>query len=1035
MWTGQGDIVRRVACKVIMLMLAVAGQAATAATAATPVDVIQTDLRPLIQAAASSEDNFAVDLPHAVSTASAGRWSVEGERALWHYAVRVPTAVSLSFHAIAVVLPPSAALVVRGASTTFTYRAADIARGGLWSRIQPGDTLELTLELAATDRAQLSFQLASVQAGYRSLGAGVQDHPFYRQLRQLAGTGAQSCVQNYMCNVTTANHALAQATVGVVVGNVAQCTGTLLNDVPRDNTPYILTARHCETGKLGGGNPGAAADVTVYWDATTPCGQTLGSMYSDDVATQTGALTIVEQQDAWLIQLDDSPVVTDAELAGFDATGGVVNGGYTVHHSEGQDKQFVGWYGNALARSEADVLGVSYQSNFWESVNQLGNIAPGASGSALVGPSNLLVGSLTLGRTSNDASGYEACPVAPLAAPNGTNGVADFTQLSAVWNSTADVSSSTGGATLQSVLDPTNTGTRTVSSTAAAGIAFHAAAGSAYDGQSVSLSWSVARASGCTAGGGSSGDGWTGALAASGTQSVTESVSGNISYTLSCRVSGGSTLHASVQVSWLAPIVTAQVSLTAPPAVWITRPVTLSWTSDTTPCSLSGGALNLSDLDASGSITTTQSGAGDVTYQISCGSSYNVSSASAVVSYVTPSLTLEASSSDWRLGAQPFYLVWQSYADSCTPSGGAPDDGWSNQAFPSSVDEFSPIATTAGTYTYTLTCTAGTLSVTQSVSVTYENDATYVNASVSPATVTYSGSPADYVSVSWQSNMPGCSVQSTPLLGESVDTQQSPFDLVQSSATFAPQAPGTYTISVQCASPGEASATSAPMTVELLAPPPPTATISVNSASIAVNTPFTVSWSSTYTSGCSPTGSVIPASGQTWLGTPLAAAGSKSITPTATGQYTLGVSCQSIDGGQGVATAYTVLSVVPSSVTLTASPSLLSPGQTLTLMWNAVAASQCQASGGGASGSTWSGALPNSGTFSQSVTHTGTFTYGVTCTGSNGLLVRGAAVVDVTLSVKGGGGVSDLGELIGLLAATLRVVARRSKPVRRSIRR
>jgi hypothetical protein len=53
----------------------------------------------------------------------------------------------------------------------------------------------------------------------------------------------------------------------------------LVNDVPGDNTPYILTARHCETGQLGGGNPGAASTVTVHWDATSTCGATLGSLY------------------------------------------------------------------------------------------------------------------------------------------------------------------------------------------------------------------------------------------------------------------------------------------------------------------------------------------------------------------------------------------------------------------------------------------------------------------------------------------------------------------------------------------------------------------------------------------------------------------------------------------------------------------------------------------------------------------------------------------------------------------------------------
>jgi len=80
----------------------------------------------------------------------------------------------------------------------------------------------------------------------------------------------------------------------------------------------------------------------------------------------------------------------------------------------------------------------------WRVVNQLGNIGPGASGSALIDQNNHLVGSLTLGRTTSDTSGYGTCPASPPAAPNGSNGVADFTSLAAVWNSTADTTSNTG---------------------------------------------------------------------------------------------------------------------------------------------------------------------------------------------------------------------------------------------------------------------------------------------------------------------------------------------------------------------------------------------------------------------------------------------------------------------------------------------------------------------------------------------------------------------------------------------------------------
>ena len=42
-------------------------------------------------------------------------------------------------------------------------------------------------------------------------------------------------------------------------GTLRMGSGVLLNDVPGDGVPYVLTARHCENGSANGGAPGAAA--------------------------------------------------------------------------------------------------------------------------------------------------------------------------------------------------------------------------------------------------------------------------------------------------------------------------------------------------------------------------------------------------------------------------------------------------------------------------------------------------------------------------------------------------------------------------------------------------------------------------------------------------------------------------------------------------------------------------------------------------------------------------------------------------------
>jgi hypothetical protein len=989
---------------------------AGSAQAAVIVHTVKTDLRPLIQEGAKSAVQFAVLVPHTVSTATGGAWSSAGGVATWKYAVKVPTAISLSFHAVKSSLPPGALLVVRGASTTTSYKARDLHRGELWSRIQPGEALQFELSVPAEDRGKAMLSIVSLQAGYRSIGPGVQDHAYYRLMKEqgVQASGNAACVTNYECQVTPGNTPPGAATVGVIIEGLYQCTGALINDVPQDNTPYLLTARHCETGKPGGGNPGADSGVSVYWNAVTACGSTLGSLYDPGIPIQTGAKTQVEQQDAWLLLLDENPIVSGAQFAGFDASGGAVNGGYTIHHAEGADKQYTGWFGQAAALQESGSLGVSYVSNYLETVNAIGTVGPGASGSGLFNQNNHLVGSLTLGRTTNDPSGYGMCPVANPAAPNGSNGVADFTALSAVWDSTSDTTSSTGNVTLKSLLDPGNTGTLVTPSAAVASIQLNASQFLISIGSQVTLTWNGPNATQCSASGGVAGDGWAGQLAASGSLSVTETSSANVTYGLSCTYPGGQTAKAAVGVNWLGP--TPNLQLSVPYAVWTSRPATLSWASNVSPCTLTGGGLSLGTLPASGTITTTQSTAADVTYTLTCGAANNPGTLSQTVLYVTPSLVLEQTGSDRILG-QTYQLNWLTFADSCVPSGGAPGDGWATTSFPGpgylGHTAFGPNVTTLGTYTYTLNCSSGPISVQQSVTATFENDAPYVSASISPTTVTFSNSPADYVSLTWTSNMSSCIPSVQVALTDPLDI---PYQ-AQSSGTYAPAGSGSLPISVTCALPGNqpTKVTSTPMTLTVLPPPAPTETLSISPTSVIEGQPFTVTWSSTNSSYCEGTGG-IPNIGWNSNGAyALGPSGVFTYTPggaSQLGTFSFGISCESIDptvAPTSSTQAQLTVQTMTVSSTLQTSATSVTVGQTFTLTWSSQGAAGCTASGGGADGSAWSGALPTSGSATKTATTVGSFTYTLNCNNGGASAAAQQVVINVTAASSGAGGSTSSG--------------------------
>src|ERR1700721_3008452 len=100
---------------ILLILFAIVGFGASLTQSSAPaVDVVQVDLERLIDTAVKDHNRFAVDIPRVVdaSQAGAGTWSVTRGVATWHYSVRVPTAVSLSFHAANIFLRATAQLKV-----------------------------------------------------------------------------------------------------------------------------------------------------------------------------------------------------------------------------------------------------------------------------------------------------------------------------------------------------------------------------------------------------------------------------------------------------------------------------------------------------------------------------------------------------------------------------------------------------------------------------------------------------------------------------------------------------------------------------------------------------------------------------------------------------------------------------------------------------------------------------------------------------------------------------------------------------------
>jgi hypothetical protein len=153
-------------------------------------------------------------------------------------------------------------------------------------------------------------------------------------------------------------------------------------------------------------------------------------------------------------------------------------------------------------------------------------------------------------------------------------------------------------------------------------------------------------------------------------------------------------------------------------------------------------------------------------------------------------------------------------------------------------------------------------------------------------------------------------------------------------------------------------------------PPAPTAQLSVTPTTITEGEFIDLSWTSADTTGCVVSGGNFTGSGTT---------GSGTHDPRATTTYTLNCS-GTLDGSSASDSVTVTVNAVPAApvptVTLTASPSRLSRGGTITLSWTSTDASSCSAS------SDWTGTKPVNGSDSRTISSPVTFT--LTCSGDGG---------------------------------------------------
>jgi hypothetical protein len=172
------------------------------------------------------------------------------------------------------------------------------------------------------------------------------------------------------------------------------------------------------------------------------------------------------------------------------------------------------------------------------------------------------------------------------------------------------------------------------------------------------------------------------------------------------------------------------------------------------------------------------------------------------------------------------------------------------------------------------------------------------------------------------------------------------------------------------------ASTSTAASVTVTAVPAPTVTIGVLPANITLGQSATLTWSTTNATSCTASGA--------WSGSE-GTSGTQSVTPTAAGSLGYVLTCTGT-GGSGNGTASLVVAAPLPTVTIGASPTSITLGQSSTLTWSSTNATSCTAS------NAWTGSEAVSGTLSETPTAAGSLSYVLTCMGAGGSAQATAAL-------------------------------------------
>ncbi|MEM1325350.1 MAG: 3-coathanger stack domain-containing protein [Bacteroidota bacterium] len=269
---------------------------------------------------------------------------------------------------------------------------------------------------------------------------------------QAEGLGdAGNCQVNINCPEGNNWQIEKKAVARILINGVETCTGTLINNIANNCTPYFLTAEHCIDGTYDAVTNPDISGAVFYWNYERAGCANSGSVPNETTAGATVVANAdppsgdASASDFALFELTEDPSDDyDVYIAGFDASGSPGTNGVGIHHP-GLDAKKIATH----SITPTSVVNNNYWRIYWDQTANGHSVTEGgSSGSGLFNSDKRLIGQLFGGFLGGQPNCSD---------PADDEG--DYGKLSISWDGT---NATDPRRRLRDWLDPNNTGLKVV---------------------------------------------------------------------------------------------------------------------------------------------------------------------------------------------------------------------------------------------------------------------------------------------------------------------------------------------------------------------------------------------------------------------------------------------------------------------------------------------------------------------------------------------------------------------------------------------